>query len=137
MTGLFSKKPTVCAVCGKQTKHAHKPKREWGISGRLCGDCHVDKTKAYYDSMTQQACVTCGQVRHIHDLWEPHWKWNMEGLLCKSCFDKKGQDFENARTRCALCGTKMGFIRYNPKPKWKVTGQLCKECWDSQKRQNG
>ncbi len=137
LMGLFSRKPTVCAVCGKEARHSHKPKREWGVSGRLCGDCHVEKTKAHYDSMTQQACAVCGTVKRMHDLWEPHWKWDMDGLLCKSCFDSHGEEHEKKRNNCSRCGGKMGIIRYNPKPKWKITGQLCRNCWDTQKAELG
>jgi len=135
--GLFSKKPVTCAVCGRETSHAHKPKREWGVSGRLCGECHVEKTRAHYDSMTQQACATCGTVTRMRDLWEPHWKWDMDGLLCKACFDRQDSEHEKRRSQCARCGGKMGIIRYNPKPKWKVTGQLCRNCWDTLKAELG
>lgn len=137
VTGLFSRKPTTCAVCGKETSHAHKPKREWGISGKLCGNCHVDKTKAYFDSMTRQACSICGQTKHLHDLWEPQWQWNIDGLLCNTCFNKKSDEYKKMKTLCSLCGVKMGFVRYNPKPKWKITGQLCRQCWDLQKYELG
>ena len=34
-----------------------------------------------------------------------------------------------------ICGSKLGFIRYNPKNRWKIKGQLCKKCWDTQKAQ--
>ena len=39
----------------------HKPKKEWNLEGKLCGDCHVDKTKEYYEyGKARQPCVTCG-----------------------------------------------------------------------------
>jgi len=38
---------------------------------------------------------------------------------------------------CALCGGKMGLIRYNPKGTWKVEGQLCRKCWDGKKAEFG
>jgi len=135
--GLFSKKPVKCAACGRETAHSHKPKREWGVSGKLCGECHVEKTREHYDSMTQQACAVCGTVTRMRDLWEPHWKWDMDGLLCKACFDRQDAEHEKKRTKCARCAGKMGIIRYNPKPKWKVTGQLCRACWDALKAELG
>ena len=59
----------------------HKPKKEWNLEGKLCGDCHVDKTKEYYEGKARQPCVTCGTSYKITDLWEPRWQWDMEGLL--------------------------------------------------------
>ncbi len=135
--GLFSRKPTFCAICKKQLTHKHKPKREWNISGSLCGDCHVDKQKEYYEGAVKQPCIECKQIRKISDLWEPRWQWDMEGLLCKGCFDKKEASFSKEKNFCVNCGSKIGMIRYNPKPKWNIKGQLCKDCWDEQKAQKG
>ena len=53
----------------------------------------------------------------ITDLWEPRWQWDMEGLLCKKCFDQKEEDHGKKKNFCSLCGGKMGLIRYNPKGK--------------------
>ena len=75
--------------------------------------------------------------KKIANLWEPRWQWDMEGLLCKDCFDKKEESFGKTKNYCSVCGAKMKFIRYNPKPKWKVKGQLCKNCWDERKKQFG
>ena len=135
--GLFSKTPSFCTVCGKQLTHKHKPKREWDIKGSLCGDCHFEKSKEYYEGKMRQACVTCKTTRRITDLWEPRWQWDMEGLLCKECFDKKEEAFGTKKNFCSLCGAKMGLIRYNPKQKWKVDGQLCRLCWDKKKAEMG
>ena len=41
----------------------------------------------------------------------------MEGLLCKECFDKKEEEHDKKKNFCAICGGKMGLIRYNPKSK--------------------
>lgn len=135
--GLFSRKPTYCAICGKELTHKHKPKREWGIKGVLCGECHVDKAQEFYEGKVRQTCVGCGIKKKISELWEPRWQWDMDGLLCKECFDKKESGFEGKKNYCALCGTKMKFIRYNPKPKWKIEGQLCRKCWDNKKEEMG
>ena len=126
-----------CIICGKIASHMHKPKKEWNLEGKLCGDCHVDKTKEYYEGKARQPCVTCGTSYKITDLWEPRWQWDMEGLLCKACFDKKESSHDKKKNFCVLCGAKMGIIRYNPKPKWKVNGNLCRKCWDGQKAQFG
>ena len=134
---LFSRKPVFCAVCNKQLTHKHKPKREWGIKGLLCGDCHFDKSKEYFEGKIMQPCVECGITKKITNLWEPRWQWEMEGLLCKECFDKKEKDHAKNKNFCALCKGKMGLIRYNAKGNWKIEGQLCRNCWDKKKAEFG
>ena len=57
--GLFSKKPSFCSVCNKVLTHKHKPKKEWDIKGALCGDCHFDKSKDFYEGTVRQPCVEC------------------------------------------------------------------------------
>ncbi len=85
----------------------------------------------------KQSCLSCGVTKKLNDLWEPRWQWDMEGLLCKECFDKKEEDFNKKKSFCSICGIKLGFIRYNPKGKWTIDGQLCKSCWDSNKSKFG
>lgn len=128
--GLFDRKPSYCAICNVQLKHKHKPKREWNISGRLCGNCHYEKSKEYYEGKVRQPCAVCGQTGQINDLWEPRWQWDMDGLLCKKCFDKKEGNHKKKKSNCAICNAEMGFIRHNPKSSWKIDGQLCRSCWD-------
>lgn len=135
--GLFNKKPTYCTICNKELTHKHKAKKEWNVKGMLCGDCHFEKSKEYYEGKVRQACVSCGTTKIISELWEPRWQWDMEGLLCKECFDKKEESFDVKKKFCALCGTEMGFIRHNPKSKWKIEGQLCRKCWDAKKAELG
>lgn len=134
---LFGNKKEYCAICNKELVHKHKPKREWNIRGKLCGDCHVDKSNEFYEAKVRQPCTECGITGKISDMWEPRWQWDMDGLLCKGCFDKKEKDYGDKKNFCALCSGKMGLIRYNPKPKWKITGQLCRACWDDQKARHG
>lgn len=132
--GIFNKRVEHCAICNVELKHKNKPKREWNIKGKLCGNCYMDKTKDFYEKKIRQPCVECKTVKNITDLWEPRWQWDMDGLLCKACFDKKEEKHETEKNFCCLCGKKLGFIRYNPKPKWKmISGQLCRMCWDEQK----
>jgi hypothetical protein len=135
--GLLSRKPTYCTICKKELTHKHKPKKEWNVKGSLCGDCHFDKSKEYYEGKIRQACVLCGTTRIISELWEPRWQWDMEGLLCKECFDNKEKSFEVKKKFCEICGIAMGFIRHNPKSKWKIEGQLCRKCWDDKKAELG
>ena len=63
--GLFSKKPSYCSICNKELIHKHKPKREWNIKGPLCGDCHFDKSKEYYEGKVRQPCVECGLPKKL------------------------------------------------------------------------
>ena len=130
---LFNREPKFCAICKKELKHKHKPKKEWNIEGSLCADCHMDKNREYFEGTMKQKCVVCNISKKLTDLWEPRWQWEMEGLLCKNCFDKKEKDFTTKKEFCSLCGAKIGFFRYNPKSQWKVEGQLCRKCWDAQK----
>ena len=134
---LFGRKPIHCAMCGVLLKHKHKPKREWGVKGPICGDCHVSKTVEFYEAKVVQPCVTCGIRRRISDMWEPRWQWDMDGLLCKECFDKKENEHNSKKSTCSLCGGGLKFVRYNPKPKWKMDGQLCRQCWDDTKARLG
>ena len=135
--GLFNRKPTYCTICNKELSHKNKPKKEWNVKGPLCGDCHFEKSKEYYEGKVRQACVLCGITKIISDLWEPRWQWDMNGLVCKECFDKKEELFEAKKKFCALCGAVMGFIRHNPKSKWGIEGQLCRKCWDEKKAELG
>lgn len=137
MVGLFDKKPVNCTICDKEITHKHKPKKEWNVKGPLCGDCHINKMKEYYEGTIRQTCVTCGVVKKISDLWEPRWQWDMEGLLCKKCFDEKEESFNKKKDHCTLCNKKLGLIYYNPKPAWKIDGRLCRTCWDLKKQEFG
>ena len=135
--GLFNRKESVCTICNKSIKHKNKAKREWGVKSPLCTDCYLNKMKESYDASIVKKCGNCGIKNKVTELWEPRWQWDMEGLLCKKCFDKKELDFNEKKNFCSVCGGKLGFVRYNPKNGWKIKGQLCKNCWDSQKVQNG
>jgi len=113
--GLFSKKPAYCTICNKEITHKHKPKREWRIKGPLCGDCHVDKMKEFYEGKIRQPCVSCGTTKKITDLWEPRWQWDMEGLLCKECFgDVVGGGWELASAVVSTVGPSIGPGIPNP-----------------------
>ena len=107
------------------------------MKGLLCGDCHFEKSKEHFEGKIRQPCVECEITKKITDLWEPRWQWDMEGLLCKECFDKKEEDHAKKKNFCALCGGKIGLIRYNAKGNWKIEGQLCRNCWDKKKIEFG
>jgi len=78
-------------------------------------------------------CAICGkQMVSKGEGSRPKWQWNMESniVLCPECYDKKQKEYEKRINFCVSCNTKLGFVRYNPKPKWEVEGQLCRQCWD-------
>jgi len=81
-------------------------------------------------------CSVCKKELSLEtDKNKPRWQWNMEhgSILCKSCYERKALDYEKKLNHCTLCNSRMGFIRYNPKPKWNIDGQLCRKCWDKQR----
>ena len=135
--GLFNRKPIICKICKKESNHKHKPKNEWKIEGPLCADCYVDQMNKFHELSLRQKCVTCGTEKDVPDMWEPRYQWDMTGLLCKTCFDKKDLDFKNKKSFCASCKKPLGMIRYNPKKKWVLDGQICRTCWDKFKAEIG
>ena len=130
---LFDKKLAVCTLCKKESKRTQKPKKEWNLQSPLCTDCYMKTMEQYYNGTFKQKCVSCETVQKITDLWEPRWQWDMEGLLCKKCFDAKEIDFNQKKEFCSVCGTRLSFFRYNPKNEWNLEGQICRKCWDEQK----
>ncbi|HLG37173.1 MAG TPA: hypothetical protein VI338_03495 [Nitrososphaera sp.] len=135
---IFGKKQVLnCAVCGKELgRHKYKPGEDWGITGLLCGSCHVEKTKEFMirQEKTTDRCAMCSE-EILKDSQKPKWQWEMESgiLLCKSCFEKKDTDYNKKINFCTACGARLGMFYYHPKPAWHIQGNLCKKCWNSQK----
>lgn len=145
-----------CAVCNKELiKFRYKPRNEWDIHGILCGDCHVLKTMEYSgnndsteskkrhdvvedEKETSPRCGICNtNVDSNQESLRPKWQWNMESnvILCKRCYSMRSKEHERRINYCAVCGNKMPFFRYNPKPIWQINGQLCRRCWDDSNKQ--
>lgn len=141
-----------CAVCNKELiKFRYKPRNEWSIQGMLCGDCHVIKSMEHSGHTEssgsknrhqmaedeKEVSLKCGMCDADFDSGSEHlkakWQWNMDTnlILCKRCYSSKSKEYEKRINYCAVCGNKMSFFRYNPKPKWKIDGQLCRRCWDN------
>ena len=141
-----------CAVCNKELiKFRYKPRNEWDIQGMLCGDCHVIKSMEHSGRTEssgsrnlhqtaedeKEVSLKCGMCDADFDSGSEHlkakWQWNMDTnlILCKRCYNIKSKEYEKRINYCAVCGNKMSFFRYNPKPKWKIDGQLCRRCWDN------
>ncbi len=77
----------------------------------------------------------CNQCKEkLDDEWKTsHWKWNLDKNIkfCIKCYKIKEKEYEKLINDCALCKSKLKFIRYNPKSEWKIKGQLCRKCWDN------
>jgi hypothetical protein len=139
---FWKKKQEYCILCKRELQHKYKPHKEWKISGMLCSDCHIIKTKEYIakqqiekekQEIESNTCSFCSrQIKSDAEQVKPRWQWNLERgtIICNKCFEKKDKEFEKERNYCSICGTKLRFIRYNPKPKWNMSGQLCRKCWD-------
>ena len=54
-----SRAPVYCNICNKELKHKHRPKKEWNIEGFLCGECHMDKMREFFEGTMPQNCVKC------------------------------------------------------------------------------
>ncbi len=138
--GILHKKVEYCSVCKKELEFKYKPDKSWEIGGKLCSDCHTVKMKEYMEKqqelkeqerIKESYCSLCN-IFIESDKKNPKWQWNMESniVLCLACYDKKQKEYEKRINSCVSCNTKLGFVRYNPKPKWEVEGQLCRQCWD-------
>lgn len=144
---LFNRKAALyCTLCKKELRHKYRAPDEWKISGFLCGDCHIAKTKEFIlkkeqeRMRTEQTATGCGICQkplvEQSDKKKPRWQWNMESgiMLCQTCYDKKEAGYVKKLNFCSVCDKKMGFIRYNPKPVWNIDGQICRQCWDEQNK---
>lgn len=140
LRNIFGKKEAAfCALCSKELgRHRYRPAKEWNMSGLLCADCHIDKTKEFLElkSSKQDAPEFCAMCRkkltRDDDRNKPKWQWEMESglLICKSCYTKKDIEHEKRMNFCSSCNGKLGTFFYHPKPAWKIEGNLCRRCWD-------
>ncbi len=131
MTGLFSKKKTLCSVCKKEVSHTHKPKNTWNVDGLLCGNCYVDLLEKNFEVDDGDRCTLCGATPGSFSLWKPKKEWELRGWLCKPCFDKKEKQDNDLKNFCCLCKAKIGLVSYSPKKEWDIKGYMCKSCWDA------
>ena len=132
---LRGKKVICCTVCGRELRHKYKPSKSWNIEGFLCADCHIEKTKEFTlkeQEPVPETCALCNTEIQDGAAKKAKWQWNLDAgaIVCPSCFDRKDKEFDKRINYCAVCGVKMGIIRYNPKPLWNIDGQICRRCWD-------
>ncbi len=110
------------------------------MEGMLCGNCHLEKTKDFIlrQKQMQDRCAICKKELanrgDDEDRYKPRWQWEMDSgtLLCKSCYQKKDNDYNKKMNFCTICNGKLGFFFYHPKPAWNIQGNLCRNCWDRQ-----
>jgi hypothetical protein len=135
---LFGKKePLRCSVCNKELKHKYKPGKDWNMQGYLCGDCHIEKTKEFMLKKQEpepEVCALCKSEIEEGTAKKARWQWNLDvgAVVCGACFGSKEAEYERTLNYCTVCNSRIGFVRYNPKPAWKLKGQLCRKCWDRQ-----
>ena len=102
------------------------------ITKNIVNDNEDKKDNGEVLGFDENLCNRC-KKKLDEDGKRPHWKWNLDRNLrfCKKCYKIKEDDYEKLINYCVTCNSKLGFIRYNPKPKWKIKGQLCRKCWDN------
>ena len=79
---FLSRDPTYCAICNKELKHKHKPKKEWNIDGYLCAECHMDKMRDFYEGTMTQNCVQCSVKKKMANTATALVKKFFYGLAC-------------------------------------------------------
>jgi hypothetical protein len=140
LRNIFGKKEVAfCAICNKELgRHRYRPAKEWNLSGLLCGNCHIDKTKEFLEIENSKRdapdrCAICRkEISQDEDRIKAKWQWEMESgsFVCKDCFAKKDAEYNKKLNFCASCNGRLGRFFYHPKPAWKIEGNLCRRCWD-------
>jgi hypothetical protein len=140
LRNIFGKKEVAfCAICNKELgRHRYRPAKEWNLSGLLCGNCHIDKTKEFLEieNLKRDAPTRCAicrkEISQDEDRIKAKWQWEMESgsLVCNDCFSKKDTEYNKKLNFCASCNGRLGTFFYHPKPAWKIEGNLCRRCWD-------
>jgi hypothetical protein len=83
--------PDSCMMCKKELKaEKKKPRWQWNMdSGSfLCNDCFEKKELSY--EKRQNFCSVCN-IKMGFIRYNPKPKWNIDGQLCKNCWDRKNQ----------------------------------------------
>ena len=85
--------PAKCAICGKDIIleiDKNKPRWQWNMeSGSvLCKDCY-DSKEVDYDKKLNFCAICNKKMGFIR--YNPKPKWEIEGQLCRECWDKKNK----------------------------------------------
>ncbi len=123
----------------KTTDNNHVKLNKAEFLGNSSGlDTNVELKMSNDPKEEKEEDVICHHCKEKIDKdWkQPNWKWNLDknSKFCFKCYEYKVLEYEKRMNYCAVCESKLKFIRYNPKPEWKIRGQLCRLCWDSQNR---
>ena len=85
--------PDICNLCKKEIlleTDKNKPSWQWNMEREsiLCKSCYEKKALDYERKLNY--CTTCGN-RLTFIRYNPKPKWNIEGQLCRKCWDKQNQ----------------------------------------------
>ena len=83
--------PPECAICKKELTleiDKNKPRWQWNIESgsMLCKNCY-DSKEAQYDKILNFCAICNKKIGFIR--YNPKPKWEIEGQLCRECWDKK------------------------------------------------
>lgn len=143
LRNIFRREAANCAVCNRELRrHRYRPAKEWNIQGWLCADCHIDKIRDFMlshkkDNEAPDTCAICGKLIALErDRNKPKWQWGLDSdrAVCKTCYQKRDEEYNKRMNFCALCKGRLGTFFYHPKPEWKIDGNLCRKCWDGRNR---
>jgi hypothetical protein len=85
--------PDICILCKKELlleTDKNKPSWQWNMErdSMLCKCCYEKKALDHEKKMNY--CITCNsKLAFIR--YNPKPKWNIEGQLCRKCWDKQNQ----------------------------------------------
>jgi hypothetical protein len=85
--------PHECTICKKELTleiDKNKPRWQWNMESgsMLCKNCY-DSKEAQYDKILNFCAICNKKIGFIR--YNPKPKWEIEGQLCRECWDKKNQ----------------------------------------------
>jgi hypothetical protein len=85
--------PDICSLCKKEIvleTDKNKPRWQWNMEREsiLCNSCFEKHALAYEKRLNY--CSLCS-TRMAFIRYNPKPKWNIQGQLCRKCWDKQNQ----------------------------------------------
>ena len=85
--------PHECGICKKEITleiDKNKPRWQWNMESgsMLCKNCY-DSKEAQYNKILNFCTICNKKIGFIR--YNPKPKWEIEGQLCRECWDKKNQ----------------------------------------------
>jgi len=85
--------PDICILCKKEIvleTDKNKPRWQWSMEREsiLCNAC-FEKQALDYEKRLNHCTVCSARLAFIR--YNPKPKWNIEGQLCRKCWDKQNQ----------------------------------------------